>query len=75
MLPSLGLRGWRCVARADAFVVEAAWDSAPAVIAATAQPDQVTFVIDGHLLEIPLEGFAHLFSTLMIAAHARPASD
>lgn len=58
-----------------AFLAEGAWDGSPTVVAATADADQVALVVDGHVLEVPLEAFAHLFSTLMIAAHARPASD
>lgn len=75
MLPSLGA-GWAAVPgdAPKSFRFEVSWNREPGVASASADSDQVRIDLpDGDVLEIQLDLFGHLFSTLMIAAHSRPA--
>lgn len=73
MLPRLSIE-WCCVAASDPrkFDFEGYWHNERTTGQAWADSDQVSIeVAPGEVLEIPLDTFAHLFSTLMIAAHSR----
>ncbi len=72
MLPSSLRSGWVCVADGDAFAFDGWFDGVAIRGSARVNGDTIELeVVPGKVLALPVDGFAHLFSTLMIAAHSR----
>lgn len=68
--------GWICVPDSNdraTFKFEGYFDGVRVTGTARVDGDTISLIpVPGKVLELPVEGFAHLFSTLMIAAHSQP---